>query len=63
MSLRKGTKEDTPLTTASAPDGDRLTELFKVMGEVGLSRMSTKELEEWTFLMAESLEGKGDPGY
>ena len=60
MSLRKGTKDAMPQTTDSAPDFDRMEELFRVMSSVGLARMSTRELEEWTYLMAESLAGKGD---
>ncbi len=31
------------------------------MSRMGLSVMSTDELEEWSSLMAKSLEGKGDP--
>ncbi len=30
------------------------------MNEVGISSMTTRELEEWSYLMAESLEGKGN---
>jgi len=61
MSLRKGTKDATLQTTVSAPDFERMDELFEVMRSVGISGMSTRELEEWSFLMAQSLEGKGDP--
>ena len=61
MSLRKGIAGDTPQPTAYALDEARMQDLFRVMTEVGVSRMSTKELEEWSYLMAQSLEGKGDP--
>jgi hypothetical protein len=30
------------------------------MKQTGITSMSTEELEEWTMLMAKSLEGKGD---
>lgn len=60
MSLRKGTEDGTQQTTVYALDEARMQELFKVMTEVGISRMSTQELEEWTYLVAQSLEGKGD---
>lgn len=39
---------------------NRLHELWRVMKQVGITSMSTEELEEWTMLMAKSLEGKGD---
>lgn len=61
MSLRKGTTEDTPQPTAYALDDARMQDLFRVMTEAGVSRMSTRELEEWSYLMAQSLKGKGDP--
>lgn len=60
MSLRKGTEGVTPPTTGSAPDFDRMDELWHTIQQVGLTRMSTGELEEWTYLMAKSLEGKGN---
>lgn len=60
MSLRKVIEGVTQPPMDSAPDSARMHELFKIMTEVGLSRMSTRELEEWTYLMAQSLEGKGD---
>jgi len=31
------------------------------MNDFGITHMTTEELEEWSYLMAESLEGKGDP--
>ena len=60
MSLRKGIEGATLQTTDSAPDFDRMDELFATIQQVGLTGMSTGELEEWTYLMAKSLEGKGD---
>lgn len=63
MSLRKETKADAPLITGTAHDFSRLEELFKIMTDVGVTRMSTSELEEWSYLMARSLEGKGDQSY
>lgn len=60
MSLRKGTEGATLQTTGSAPDFDRMEELFATIQQVGLTGMSTGELEEWTYLMAKSLEGKGN---
>lgn len=61
MSLRKETAGAMLSTTDSAPDFDRMDELHRVMSGVGLAGMSTRELEEWSYLMAESLKGKGDP--
>lgn len=63
MSLRKVTKDATRQTTDSAHDFSRLEELFKIMTDIGVTRMSTGELEEWSYLMARSLEGKGDQSY
>lgn len=60
MSLRKEIKGATLQTTFTVPDRARMHELFRIMADVGLSRMSTVELEEWSYLMARSLEGKGD---
>jgi len=60
MSLRRETADGTLQITDSAPDFDRMEELFRVMSSVGLARMSTRELEEWSYLMAKSLAGKGD---
>lgn len=57
MSLRKEMQE-----VELAPC-DRLDELHRIMTDVGLSGMSTRELEEWSYLMAQSLHGKGDPSY
>lgn len=48
-------------TTGYVPDFNRMDELYLVMRSVGLTGMSTRELEEWSYLMAKSLEGKGDP--
>lgn len=39
---------------------ERLHELFNRMNDFGITLMTTEELEEWSYLMAESLEGKGD---
>lgn len=61
MSLRKGTKDAMPQITDSVPDFARMDELYRAMSSVGLAGMSTRELEEWSYLMAESLGGKGDP--
>lgn len=61
MSLRKGTRDATLPITDSVPNFDRMDELYRVMKSVGLAGMSTRELEEWSYLMAESLGGKGDP--
>ena len=55
MSLRKGTGDDTPPITDYALD-----ELWRKMNDVGILCMATDELEQWSYLMAESLEGKGD---
>ena len=60
MSLRKETADGTLQITDSAPDFSRMEELYRVMREVGVHRMSTRELEEWSYLMALSLAGKGD---
>jgi hypothetical protein len=59
MSLRKETKGATPPTTASVLD--RLQQLYDQMNDLGVTCMTTEELEEWSFLMAQSLEGKGNP--
>ena len=61
MSLKRVIEGATKPPMDSMSDGTRMHELFRIMTEVGLSRMSTQELEEWTYLMAQSLEGKGDP--
>lgn len=61
MSLRRGTRGATPLTTVSAPEMTRMQELWDVMNDVGIASMTVNELEEWSYLMAKSLEGKGDP--
>jgi len=60
MSLRRETAAATPPTTASAPDFERMDELWHTIQDVGLTGMSTDELEEWTYLMARSLEGKSN---
>jgi hypothetical protein len=60
MSLRKGIEGATLQTTGSAPDFDRMHQLWRTIQQVGLTGMSTGELEEWSYLMAKSLEGKGD---
>jgi hypothetical protein len=61
MSLKRVIEGASQPPMDSTSDGTRMHELFRIMTEVGLSRMSTQELEEWTYLMAQSLEGKGDP--
>lgn len=38
----------------------RSQELYDLMRDIGLPSMSTEELEEWSGLVAKSLEGKGD---
>jgi hypothetical protein len=38
-----------------------MQELWDVMNDVGIASMTVNELEEWSYLMAKSLEGKGDP--
>ena len=48
-----------PETMVSAPD--RLQQLYDQMNDLGVMCMTTEELEEWSFLMAQSLEGKGNP--
>ena len=48
--------------SAGSPD-ERLQQLYQQMNDLGVTRMTTEELEEWSFLMAESLEGKGDPHF
>ena len=61
MSLRKGTRADTLQTILSSDEAERrFHKLWRLMNDVGLTGMTTRELEEWTYLMAESLEGKGD---
>lgn len=59
MSLRKLTVHASRLDKVSSRE--RLQELYDRMNDFGVSLMTTEELEEWTYLMAESLEGKGDP--
>ena len=59
MSLRKQTVHASHSITGSAPD--RLQQLYDRMNDFGFAGMTTEELEEWSYLMAESLEGKGDP--
>jgi len=60
MSLKKETREDTPRITVSALEMKRMHELWDVMNDVGLASMTVNELEEWSYLMAKSLEGKGN---
>lgn len=62
MSLRKETKGGSPLTMDSSVEDEhaRAQFLFDLMREIGLTAMSTEELEEWTYLMSKSLEGCGD---
>lgn len=62
MSLRKETLGATKWNTECTED-ERLQQLYRVMNDAGVSAMSTRELEEWAYLMARSLEGKGDPSY
>ena len=59
MSLRKQTVHGSHSTTVSARE--RLQQLYDRMNDFGITHMTTEELEEWSYLMAESLEGKGDP--
>jgi hypothetical protein len=59
MSLKKEIKIAMPETMVSAPD--RLQQLYDQMNDLGVMCMTTEELEEWSFLMAQSLEGKGNP--
>lgn len=58
MSLRKLTVHASRQTTGSSDE--RLHELFNRMNDFGITLMTTEELEEWSYLMAESLEGKGN---
>lgn len=58
MSLRKLTVHASRQTTESSHD--RLQLLHDRMSDIGVMCMTTEELEEWSYLMAESLEGKGD---
>ena len=58
MSLRKLTVHASRLHTDSFDE--RLHELYARMNDIGVSCMTTEELEEWSYLMAESLEGKYD---
>lgn len=62
MSLRKETLNATSWSTECTKE-ERLQQLYAIMREAGVSAMSTRELEEWSYLMARSLEGKGDPSY
>ncbi len=58
MSLRKLTVHASRQTMESPEE--RLHELFNRMNDFGITLMTTEELEEWSYLMAESLEGKGN---
>lgn len=58
MSLRKMTLHASRQITESSPD--RLQQLHNRMNDIGVMCMTTEELEEWSYLMAESLEGKGN---
>ena len=61
MNLERKTAVDiAPNTSSSGEVNNRLDELWRVMKQTGITSMSTEELEEWTMLMAKSLEGKGD---
>lgn len=61
MNLGRKTAVDiAPITSSSGEVDNRLDELWRVMKQTGITSMSTEELEEWTMLMAKSLEGKGD---
>lgn len=62
MNLKRVTKGVMPLTTESSieDENERAQFLFDLMRDIGLSAMSTEELEEWTYLMAKSLQGKGN---
>jgi hypothetical protein len=59
MSLRNLTVHAS--RSAIESSDERLQELYSRMNDIGVSCMTTEELEEWSYLMAESLEGKGDP--
>jgi hypothetical protein len=59
MSLRKLTVHASRSAVESMDD--RMQELYSRMNDIGVSCMTTEELEEWSYLMAESLEGKGNP--
>lgn len=61
MSLRKLTVHASRWTTESSDE--RLQQLYDRMNDFGVAGMTTEELEEWSYLMAESLEGKGDPSH
>jgi hypothetical protein len=61
MSLRKMTVHVSRQSTASSDE--RLHELHNRMNDIGVACMTTEELEEWSYLMAQSLEGKGDQSY
>jgi hypothetical protein len=61
MSLRKQTLHASEQITGSSDK--RLQELYHLMNDLGVACMTTKELEEWSSLMAQSLEGKGNFHY
>lgn len=62
MSLKQETIAGSNVTTelSARKQQDRSQFLFNLMRDIGIMSMTTNELEEWTNLMAISLEGKGD---
>ena len=58
MSLRKMTVHASRRSTTSSDE--RLMELHGRINDIGVACMTTEELEEWSYLVAESLEGKSD---
>lgn len=58
MSLRKMTLHASRRSTVSSDE--RARQLLDRMNDIGVACMTTEELEEWSYLMALTLEGKGD---
>jgi hypothetical protein len=62
MNLKQETTVGSNVTTELSvrEQQSRSQFLFNLMQDIGIMSMTTNELEEWTNLMAISLEGKGD---
>jgi hypothetical protein len=62
MNLKQETTVGSNVTTELSvkEQQSRSQFLFNLMRDIGIMSMTTNELEEWTNLMAISLEGKGD---
>jgi hypothetical protein len=62
MSLKRTTETALEPITESLvkKEQERSQFLFDLMRDIGVMSMTTNELEEWTYLMSKSLQGKGD---